>query len=48
MKDDVGYVGLYKKHKVFFDGLLYTITIGNNMRLAIDERKLGNDLERRG
>ena len=45
MEERIGFIGLYKGHKVFYDGLFYTTKIGN-MTFAIDEKKVDEDMQR--
>jgi hypothetical protein len=45
MEERIGYIGRYKGHKVFFDGLFYTTEI-NGKTFVIDESKADADIER--
>lgn len=45
MEERIGYIGRYKGHKVFYDGLFYTTEI-NGKCFVIDESKADADIER--
>ena len=47
MEERIGFIGIYKGHKVFYDGLFYTTKI-DNMTFVIDETKADEDMKRIG
>jgi hypothetical protein len=45
MEERIGFIGTYKGHKVFYDGLFYTTEIKGKC-FVIDEKKVDADMKR--